>query len=106
MDPGWFRFLEELASVFDSCSRQIGVANERYVIYIIERFENGLRKIDWICDMLSILSQPENEPSPHEEEVVAEYLAMISSLASFLQLLLSYWDVYLNEVNSRVVSSG
>ena len=81
------------------------MANERYVIYIIERLENGLRKIDWICDMLSILSQPENELSPHEEEVVAEYLVMISGLTSFLQFLLSYWDVYLNEVNSRVVSS-
>ena len=97
---------KELASVSDSCSRQIGVRNERYTIYIIERLENGLRKIDWICDALSILSQPENELPPHNEEVVAEYLEKISSLSTILQLLVSYWDVYFNEINSRVVLSN
>ena len=105
MDAGWSRFFEELASLLDSCSRQIGVANKRYVIYIIKRLENGLRKLDWVCETLSILSQPESELSPYEEEVVGRYFEMSSSLASFLRLLLSYWDVYLNEIHSRVFSS-
>ena len=45
----WFVTLQwTLAGLFDSCPNQIGVANERYVNYAIERLEHGFRSVSII----------------------------------------------------------
>ena len=43
MDSSWCNFFSELNRLFDSCQNQIGVANERYVNYAIERLEHGFK---------------------------------------------------------------
>lgn len=99
---GWSRFFSELAEVFNSCSTQIGTANERYAIYIVEKLENALQKVEEIYERLEILDEPENELLPEEQEIISRYKRMITDLMSFISSLLSYWDVYLDEVQRNV----
>ncbi len=99
---GWGTFFEELANVFLSCYTQIGsIPNERFVNYIIEKLENGLRNVESIHETLSIGSEPENELEPSEEEVIIRYERFMNEVCSVIRFLLSYWDLYLIELQTQ-----
>ena len=85
---GWNRLFEELGRVIDSCESQIGVANENYVNYIIDRLETGLRNVTVISETLSIACEPENELQTEEEEIISRYRGMTDDLSTCIRSLL------------------
>jgi len=105
---GWTRFFVELSSVLDSSQTQLGVANETYTRYVIERLENGLRCVTSIADTLSVTSESEEQQvgSP-EEEVVLRYREITNELSSCIRSLLCYWDLYLDQlVSGSLIENG
>ena len=44
---GWSRVFDELHTVISDSHRQIGIANEELVQYIIEKIETGLRGLNY-----------------------------------------------------------
>ena len=100
---GWTRFFEELHRVISDSHHQIGVANEGYVQYIIERLETGLRNIHSIH---SILSNGEQELEPENREIANDYSRNIGELAGCIQTMLSYWHLYHDQLQSRDFSES
>ena len=97
---GWTSFFEELENVINSCEPQIGTANDRFVEYITQKLEFGLRNVQLIQEIFQIAIEPESELQP-EEEVVTKYLELTTNLKSCILTLLSYWDVYLEKRNTH-----
>ena len=52
MAAGWSRFFEELGRVISESQRQLGIANEEFVEYIVNKLETGLRNINSILEVL------------------------------------------------------
>ena len=96
---GWTSFFEELENVINSCEPQIGTASDRFVEYITQKLEFGLRNVQRIQQILQIAIEPESELQP--EEVVTKYLELTTNLKSCILTLLSYWDVYLEKRNTH-----
>ena len=103
---GWTSFFEELENVINSCEPQIGTANDRFVEYITQKLEFGLRNVQLIQEIFQIAIEPESELQPEEEEVVTKYLELTTNLKSCILTLLSYWDVYLEKRNTHTIPNN
>ena len=104
MDSSWCNFFSELNRLFDSCQNQIGVANERYVNYAIERLEHGFRSVSIINEKFCIACEPQSELEPDEEEILLRYKHMTDELSTCILSLLCYWDTYLDQLGSTSVA--
>ena len=94
---GWSRFFEELRRIIAESHQQIGVANEGYVQYIIEKLETGLRSVNSIKE---ILVNGEHELEGEEREIAANYSRRIAEVATCIQTMLSYWHLYQDRLDS------
>ena len=94
---GWGRFFEELRRIIAESHQQIGVANEGYVQYIVEKLETGLRSLNSIQE---ILVNGEHELEAEEREIAANYSRRIAELATCIQTVLSYWHLYQDRLDS------
>ena len=83
---GWSRFFEELRRIIAESHQQIGVANEGYVQYIIEKLETGLRSVNSIQEILV------NELEGEEREIAANYSRRIAELTTCILLLIHAYN--------------
>ena len=89
--------IKELRRIIAESHQQIGVANEGYVQYIIEKLETGLRSVNSIQE---ILVNGEHELEGEEREIAANYSRRITELATCIQTMLSYWHLYQDRLDS------
>ena len=104
MAAGWSRFFEEVGRVISESQRQLGIANEEFVEYIVEKLETGLRNLNSI---LEVFRNGEEELLEEEErEIAASYRRDISELISSVQTILSDWNVYQDTFDSDTQDQG
>ena len=94
---GWSRFFEELHGLISDSHRQIGVANEAYVEFIIDKLDTALRSVRSI---LETLRDAEQELEPAETEIATTYSRRIAELITCIQTMLSYWYLYQDRLES------
>ena len=104
MAAGWSRFFEELGRVISESQRQLGIANEEFVEYIVDKLEIGLRNINSILEVLR--NGQEELPEEEEREIAASYCRSISELISCLQTILSDWYMYQDTLDSDSLAQG
>ena len=80
---GWSRFFEELRRIIAESHQQIGVANEGYAQYIIEKLETGLMSVNSIQEILV---------NGEEREIAANYSRRIAELATCILLLIHAYN--------------
>lgn len=94
---GWSRFFEELHGLISDSHRQIGVANEVYVEFIIDKLDTALRSIHSIQETLR---DAEQELELAEAEIATTYSRRIAELTTCIQTMLSYWHLYQDRLES------
>ena len=89
---GWSRVFDELHRVISDSHRQIGIANEEFVQYIIEKIETGLRGLNSIHQV--IRNGEQELLASGDREIASIYDRNVADLVTCLQSMLSYWHLH------------
>ena len=100
---GWERFFEEVAIFLASLMRQYGTANESHSHYAVERLTICVLYVSNVRDHLQASSTTlRNE----ERDVSIRYTQELGEPISYLRQLRGHWEVYLDNMDQRYLSTA
>ena len=98
----WTRYFNELASFLDNCERQMGIANEDFAEYVVERLGIAIVNVSAITEHMCAQMQGSDTLSSSEHvQVGARYCQHLNELVELLRLLLRQWQDYQDDYETR-----
>ena len=100
---GWERFFDEIGRLLSCAQDQYGTANENFSHYVIERIRACILNVSSLKDhILSAIDNRSHQPDQQEMRILQHYASLLLELLSLLRRIGQQWQVYLNELNSRL----